>query len=34
MVNGANFFDADGKARPSGIDFKKRRIEAFARRLF
>ena len=34
MVNGANFFDADGRARPSGIDFKKRRIEAFARQLF
>mgnify|MGYP001601426148 CR=1 FL=1 len=30
MVNGTNFFDDQGKATPSSIDEKKRRMEAFA----
>ncbi len=30
MVNGTNFLDADGRTTLSGIDDKKRRIEAFA----
>lgn len=34
MVNGAHFLDADGRARPSTLVFKKRRLEAFARELF
>ena len=31
MTNGANFL-VDGKAQPSEIGFKKRRMEEFARR--
>lgn len=31
MVNGTNFLDEDGRTTLSGIDDKKRRIEAFAR---
>jgi alkanesulfonate monooxygenase SsuD/methylene tetrahydromethanopterin reductase-like flavin-dependent oxidoreductase (luciferase family) len=31
MVNGANFF-VDGKVAPTTLDFKKRRMEQFARR--
>jgi|TARA_R110002072_G_scaffold116380_2_gene246807 probable F420-dependent oxidoreductase len=31
MVNGCNFLDADGRTALSGIDDKKRRLEAFAR---
>jgi len=31
MVNGANFFNAEGKVEASTIDDKKRRLEAFAR---
>jgi len=32
MVNGCNFLDADGRTTLSGIDDKKRRLEAFAQR--
>ena len=31
MVNGANFFDANGQAGKLSIDEKKKRIESFAK---
>ena len=33
MVNGCNFLDADGRTTLSGIDDKKRRLEAFAQQV-
>ena len=33
MVNGCNFLDADGRTALSGIDDKKRRLEAFAQQI-